>query len=287
LVKVQGNRIALLLACMSICASTTAQWSIGEPGERHAPAHLERFIYVVLADPVPGREVEFNEWYQNTHMGDLLQLPGWTGAQRFRLVTEVVPRPTTAGYDRGYLIVWDQVGNDALQLRHEAAAAIAGGKSRKSAAFDYTPGVARSASYQALSARLERTGGARPFTPADDDNQHPRRNRYMFMEYVDPPPGAAGFEASLDHRLRELLALPGWLAGQTFRLVANPATTAPLPKYLTMVEIEADSAQSADDLLRGAAANGRLSRLGVDDVTRQASYWQPISPYVTRADFQR
>src|SRR5262245_51638628 len=59
-----------------------------------------------MSDPLPGREFDFNDGYQNMHMGDLVQLPGWTGAQRFRLVPDVMPRNIQPLYRRGNLIVW-------------------------------------------------------------------------------------------------------------------------------------------------------------------------------------
>ena len=86
-----------------------AQWSIGKPGTRQAPQGQNRYAYLVMSDPLPGREFDFNDGYQNMHMGDLVQLPGWTGAQRFRLVP-VMPRTTQPLYRRGNLIIWDQEG---------------------------------------------------------------------------------------------------------------------------------------------------------------------------------
>jgi len=78
---------------LTLSTPTLAQWSIGQPGTREAPKGQNRYVYLVMADPLPGREFDFNDGYQNTHMGDLVQLPGWTGAQRFRLVP-VTPRTT-------------------------------------------------------------------------------------------------------------------------------------------------------------------------------------------------
>ena len=82
--------------------SVEAQWSILAPGTREAPAGRNRYAMLVFANPVPGLENDFNDWYQNTHMGDLVQLPGWLGAQRFRIVSSLNPRPTREGYRHGY-----------------------------------------------------------------------------------------------------------------------------------------------------------------------------------------
>ena len=44
-----------------------------------------RYNLIALTNPVPGREAEFDQWYDEVHLTDVLKLPGVTGAQRFRL----------------------------------------------------------------------------------------------------------------------------------------------------------------------------------------------------------
>src|ERR1700730_15623058 len=86
---------------LGLSTAAPAQWSIGQPGTREAPKGQNRYVYLVMADPLPGREADFNDGYQNMHMGDLVQLPGWTGAQRFRLMPDVAPRNIPPLYRRG------------------------------------------------------------------------------------------------------------------------------------------------------------------------------------------
>lgn len=40
---------------------------------------------VVLTRPVEGREDEFNDWYTNQHLNDVLAIPGFKAAQRFKI----------------------------------------------------------------------------------------------------------------------------------------------------------------------------------------------------------
>ncbi|WP_068088975.1 DUF4286 family protein [Novosphingobium rosa] len=40
---------------------------------------------LVLANPVDGRDDDFNHWYDTVHLPDVLKVPGVTGAERFRL----------------------------------------------------------------------------------------------------------------------------------------------------------------------------------------------------------
>lgn len=44
-----------------------------------------RYNLIALTNPVAGREAEFDTWYDEVHLADVLKLPGVTGAQRFRL----------------------------------------------------------------------------------------------------------------------------------------------------------------------------------------------------------
>lgn len=44
-----------------------------------------RKLYLVFSNPAEGREQEFNEWYDNVHVPDVLSMPGMLSAQRFEL----------------------------------------------------------------------------------------------------------------------------------------------------------------------------------------------------------
>jgi hypothetical protein len=42
-------------------------------------------ILVVVSSPTPGKEEEYNRWYTEQHLADVLRMPGFTSAQRFKL----------------------------------------------------------------------------------------------------------------------------------------------------------------------------------------------------------
>jgi transcriptional regulator of nitric oxide reductase len=46
---------------------------------------MPQFAYVVLSNPVSGREDEYNDWYSNQHLADVTAVEGFVSAQRFRL----------------------------------------------------------------------------------------------------------------------------------------------------------------------------------------------------------
>jgi hypothetical protein len=262
----------------TLTTAAMAQWSIGQPGARVPPQGQNRYVYLVMSDPLPGREFDFNDGYQNMHMGDLVQLPGWTGAQRFRLVPEVMPRNIKPLYRRGNLIIWDQEGTDLDKLRGDANAAIAGGKSRRIPGFDYSPDGGVRAYYQVIGPRTTRPDGRKPFIPAYADNKG---------SGVDD----STFEVALSKRVTEVLALPGWMAAQRFRLATPPTVDARpslrFPKYMVIWETEAGRAQELQDRLIAATKAGEVKALAADPTTVQSSWWVTVSPFITKDDFQR
>jgi hypothetical protein len=278
---------------LGLSTAALAQWSIGQPGTREAPKGQNRYVYLVMADPLPGREADFNDGYQNMHMGDLVQLPGWTGAQRFRLVPDVTPRNIKPLFRRGNLIIWDQEGTDAGKLQSDALAAIAGGKSRRIPGFDYSDGGSVRATYQVIGPRTTRPDGKKPFIPDYADNKTPRPNRYVMLDLVEPVAaiGDADFEAALSGHVSEVLALPGWMAAQRFRLVTPQPRTGPpgvaFTKYLVIWETEGGNAQDLQDALTAATKTGQVKALAADAAAAQSSWWVTTSPFITKDDFER
>lgn len=46
---------------------------------------MTRYSWLVLTNAVPGREAEFDRWYNEVHVPDLLRVPGVIGVTRGRL----------------------------------------------------------------------------------------------------------------------------------------------------------------------------------------------------------
>lgn len=49
---------------------------------------MAKHVVVVLSEPVEGREAEFDDWYENTHIPEVLATTGWQSGQRFELTAE-------------------------------------------------------------------------------------------------------------------------------------------------------------------------------------------------------
>lgn len=74
---------------------------------------------LVLSNPVAGREVEYNDWYQNVHLRQMLALEGFRSAQRFVLSRPMTERGTWS-YAAIYEIETDDI--DAVLERVRSAA---------------------------------------------------------------------------------------------------------------------------------------------------------------------
>ena len=83
---------AVAMIALAIFAYGGADVSAEEPA-----ATLSTFM--VFADGVEGREVEFNNWYENTHLGEVLQVPGFVSAQRFVILGEPEGQKYVAVYE--------------------------------------------------------------------------------------------------------------------------------------------------------------------------------------------
>ncbi|MGW4287245.1 hypothetical protein ACWEIK_09945 [Streptomyces sp. NPDC004673] len=80
---------------------------------------MPRYTYVVLTNPVEGREDEYNEWYTNTHVHDALKVPGFVGAQRFKLAGA---QRNEAPYPWQYLALYEIETDDLQKSIDELAA---------------------------------------------------------------------------------------------------------------------------------------------------------------------
>jgi hypothetical protein len=51
---------------------------------------MQKFKFVVLTNPKDGRDAEYNEWYDNRHLQDVLAVPGFVAAERYHAAPEMI-----------------------------------------------------------------------------------------------------------------------------------------------------------------------------------------------------
>ncbi|MCC6382471.1 MAG: hypothetical protein IT304_08170 [Dehalococcoidia bacterium] len=107
-----------------------------------AAGGLARAILLVFTNAAsPEQEAEFNTWYDGTHLPDVLRVPGFVAATRYRAVggsSLGVSRPTS----HAYLAVYELDAGDGEGLA--AAAAALGEATRGANAMYISPALDRS-----------------------------------------------------------------------------------------------------------------------------------------------
>lgn len=78
---------------------------------------MARYTFVVLTDAVEGQEDEFNDWYNNRHLGDVVNIEGFVSAQRFRL-SQTDPAQQ---FSHKYLALYEVETDDLEKVRHALA----------------------------------------------------------------------------------------------------------------------------------------------------------------------
>ncbi len=97
---------------------------------------MARYTLLVLSNPVTGQEDEFNAWYTNIHILDLVKVPGIVAAQRFRRV-DALSNGANQAYVAQYLIDTDDI-DKTMAIAH---ARLGTHEMPMSDAFDMTSAV--------------------------------------------------------------------------------------------------------------------------------------------------
>ena len=64
-------------------------------------------VLIVLTNASEGHEAEFNDWYDNVHLDEVLALPGFVSARRFKLSDEQLPEDQMAPSRQRFLAIYD------------------------------------------------------------------------------------------------------------------------------------------------------------------------------------
>jgi hypothetical protein len=78
-------------------------------------------LLAISAPSDPSREAEFEEWYEHTHMAEVLAIPGVVGGRRLRLSDVQLVPGSTLDEDRRYLVIYDIEADDLREVRRAIA----------------------------------------------------------------------------------------------------------------------------------------------------------------------
>lgn len=69
---------------------------------------MARYKYLVFTNACDGRDDEFNTWYDDVHLAEVVAVPGFTGAERYA----VRPQPGELEPSHRYLAIYEMETND-------------------------------------------------------------------------------------------------------------------------------------------------------------------------------
>jgi hypothetical protein len=70
---------------------------------------LDRTLQLAYSNPKPGREDEYNAWYDNEHLPDVVGIPGYVSGRRYRLSD--YQRPHLPASRHRYLTIYEIEGD--------------------------------------------------------------------------------------------------------------------------------------------------------------------------------
>ena len=98
---------------------------------------MAAYKLVVLSEPMPGREDEYNRWYNEVHLREVVATPGFVSAQRFKLNS-----PMSGQYPHQYLAIYDVETESAEAVLAALYAAAEPGKMNISTALNVESAIA-------------------------------------------------------------------------------------------------------------------------------------------------
>jgi hypothetical protein len=71
----------------------------------------DRSLYLVFSNPAEGRDDDYNKWYDEVHIPEVLQIPGFLSAQR--ITQQVGDAPSPVAPKQRYGVIYEIEGDPA------------------------------------------------------------------------------------------------------------------------------------------------------------------------------
>jgi len=217
-------------AAIAFCCFILAM-SVGARRATAAPEKKETYFFLVFSDPVPGREAEYNTWYDEQHAPDVTSIPGFVSSRRYILAEKQLR--AVALLKPKYLIIYRIETSDPAAVRADIQSRGRSGATRMSSS------ITNVKMYTYREFRPEQKGiGGNPMDASPGPS-----NDYIQVVFGD---AVAGMDEEFNHwydtvHEPQLLAGPGFTRGE--RAVISEVQLAPTDegiaqsKYLALFEI--------------------------------------------------
>ena len=212
---------------------------------------MSRYMLLAFSKPVKGREVEYHSWYNNIHMPEVLNVPGFASAQRFKVEVPMV------GEMPGHYLALYQMKADNPEAVAAAKKALLTAEMQQSDAIDRSSGAFIGVFEQ--SGRGQTVPGAKAGT-------------FRMVSIAQPYEGReVEYDAWYKGRhIPEVLTLPGMVSGQRYTLhdALMPGIDS---SSFALFEMEANSVEVARETLKAmATANLAKCTSAIPERTRAA-----------------
>jgi hypothetical protein len=230
---------------------------------------------LVFSNAAEGRHVDYNEWYDNHHVPQVLAIPGYVAARRYRCSEH--QRSTAVPCPWHYLTIYE-LGTDDLPAAYAATDAL-----RDAGGFTPHDGALADGhvawTYTELGPMLNQTDEAASRKAKLGTGEH------EFVILTDPTEGREeDFLRWYDAHLPEILDnYPGLTTGQLFRAAqVQRSGKAPDWQYLALYDLEADDV--ADYFAIEPRGLEGMTQVDGALAARPAQWvFSPIGPRVTRS----
>jgi hypothetical protein len=81
----------------------------------------KKYTFLAFTNPAPGKEDEYNTWYEEHHLKDVINVPGFVSARRFRLADVQFPF-NTQPLNYRYLALYEIETDDVAGALNEVVA---------------------------------------------------------------------------------------------------------------------------------------------------------------------
>lgn len=247
----------------------------GPPPAAIAASPVKHYRVMVFSRPIAGKDAEFNQWYDQQHVPDMLAIPGFTAAQRFITVQAATPTSTLPPY----LAIYDVTTRDLDATNAEVMRRIKAGIIRKGEAIDY-PGIV-TAIYSPLGPPqpAKRLAGTRPAPRIAGHDELKTFELIVLSNPVDAQEDEFNHWYDTMH-VPDVLHVPGFISGQRFKLAQNASPGTDIPHYLVRFEFKSYDLDSTVAEIVGRIKSGKTRMSPTMAPNNMVYFDAPLGPRV-------
>jgi hypothetical protein len=256
------------------CLGAASVLAAAIPSGQAEAARLEDYAVLVFSNPTSAElEAEYNRWYEQQHIPDLLKVRGFHDAHRYRTVKTLSAGSTLPPY----LAIYDVRTDDMSRATAQVMQRRKSGQIRSSAAFDYEHSVTLIYQPRApvlLAAHVLGTSPAPTVSGKAPVN-------YVLAVFSNPMAGREDeYNAWYDtQHLPDVLRNPGFVSGRRYVLHNSELPGYVPPRYLALFEFQsADLEHTAAEVVRRLDSGQTRGSSSIDQNGLQGYYMKALTP---------